>query len=222
MAYQNVDPFRMTPTMLMKKTGRQGDNQEAIASIVRSLPQGTHLTAPEVFEKAKEKGLDVSLSTVYRTLSRLKSTGGVITVLGERGLRYETSEKGPQHDHIICLTCGLTIEFVDDVIRNFGQAVAQRKGYELVSSRFDILGYCQSCKSKNPSLSAERLQESLSEMLKSLERIRLSIKQALEYNEDGKDELVFKSMTNSISLIKELLTDCERTVTKKREEEQLV
>ncbi len=212
----------MTPTMLMKKTGRQGDNQEAIASIVRSLPQGTHLTAPEVFEKAKEKGLDVSLSTVYRTLSRLKSTGGVITVLGERGLRYETSEKGPQHDHIICLTCGLTIEFVDDVIRNFGQAVAQRKGYELVSSRFDILGYCQSCKSKNPSLSAERLQESLSEMLKSLERIRLSIKQALEYNEDGKDELVFKSMTNSISLIKELLTDCERTVTKKREEEQLV
>ncbi len=193
----------------MRKVGRPGDNQEAIASIVRGLPQGMHLTAPEVFEKAREKGLEVSLSTVYRTLSRLKEIGGVITVLGERGLRYETTEKGPEHDHLICLGCGLTIEFVDDVIRNFGKAVAQRKGYEIISSRFDILGYCQSCISNDVTRKSEHMKEELSRALKAAERVVQSINQSLEYNELGKYDQARRNMTNSIIRIRELLSDCE-------------
>lgn len=196
----------MTP---LRKPGRQGDNQEAIASIVRSLPQGIHLTAPEVLEKAKEKGLEVSLSTVYRTLSRLKAVGEVMTVLGERGLRYETTEKGPEHDHLICLGCGLTIEFIDDIIRGFGKAVAQRKGYELISSRFDILGYCQSCNVKDATRKNEHVQEDLLDALKAAEQVVRSIKQSLTYSEAGKSDQVLKSMTDSVIKTKELLSDCE-------------
>ncbi|MBS1996860.1 MAG: transcriptional repressor, partial [Cyanobacteria bacterium SZAS LIN-2] len=44
-------------------------NQEAIVEIVKAIPRGEHLTAPEVFELAKGHRLKVSLSTVYRTLS---------------------------------------------------------------------------------------------------------------------------------------------------------
>jgi Fur family ferric uptake transcriptional regulator len=90
------------------KSARSGDTQSAIASIVKGLPKGTHLTAGEVYEKAKELGLDVSLSTVYRTLHRLKTHGDVSTVSGERGVRYEIHEEGENHDHLICLGCGLT------------------------------------------------------------------------------------------------------------------
>jgi Fur family transcriptional regulator, ferric uptake regulator len=192
-----------------KKSARQGDNQQAIASIVRGLPQGIHLTAPEVFEKAKEKGLEVSLSTVYRTLSRLKHTGDVITVLGERGLRYETTEKGPEHDHLICLGCGLTIEFVDEVIRNFGETIAQRKGYEIVSSRFDILGYCQKCNVKDDRHKSEHMTEDLNRALKAAERVVQMVKQSLEYNEAGKYDQALKNTANSIAHIKSLLSDCE-------------
>ena len=89
---------------------RQQSTQAAIADIIRSIPRGDHLTAPEVFEKAKAQGLRVSLSTIYRTLNRLKAEGDVITVSGDRGLRYEAAEEGPAHDHLIRLGCGLTIE----------------------------------------------------------------------------------------------------------------
>ncbi|MBC7998525.1 MAG: transcriptional repressor [Leptolyngbya sp.] len=134
---------------LGKKSGRHGHSQESIATIVKSFPKGTHVTAAEVYEKALELGYELSLSTVYRNLHRLKADGNVNTVSGERGMRYEPSEEGPDHDHLICLGCGLTIEFIDDLIRGFGKSVAQRKGFEHRSSRFDILGYCGDCRAKD-------------------------------------------------------------------------
>jgi Fur family ferric uptake transcriptional regulator len=132
---------------------------------------------------AKGNGLKVSLSTVYRTLSRLKADGNVITVAGDRGLRYEAAEEGPAHDHLICLGCGTTIEFYDELIRGFGKTVAQRKGFEHTTSRFDILGYCQSCRSSDEgrridqvevalTSAIDRCQEALSQMRSAVESLR--------------------------------------------------
>ncbi|MBP6745903.1 transcriptional repressor, partial [bacterium] len=158
--------------------------QEAIEAIVKAIPRGDHLTAPEVYELAVERGLKVSLSTVYRTLNRLKADGNVITVSGDRGLRYEAAEEGPAHDHLICLACGMTIEFYDELIRGFGKAVAQRKGFDHTTSRFDILGYCQNCRSKDTShkidlvqdavaAAIERTEEALGQMRLGLEQLRM-------------------------------------------------
>lgn len=159
----------------IRQGGRYNETLDAIASIVRGLPKGTHITAPQVFEKAKEIGLDISLSTVYRTLHRLKADGEVSTIGGDRGLRYEAAEEGPDHDHLICLGCGLTIEFFDDLIRGFGKTVAQRKGFEHTSSRFDILGYCKDCRASDDS---RKLAQTID-----------AITQAYEYAEEGVDSL---------------------------------
>lgn len=192
-----------------RKYGRAGDTQEAIASIVRELPKGTHLTAPEVFERAKALGLDISLSTVYRTLNRLKAVGNVMTVAGERGLRYETAGAGPEHDHLICLGCGLTIEFVDDMIRGFGKTVAQRKGYEHKSSRFDILGYCQDCKTKDEAHRLERAFQYLDTALTRLVEASGLIQQTLESAKHGKQLKAIRSAEASVEQIKATLTECQ-------------
>lgn len=125
---------------------RSRQTQDVIATIIKDLPRGVHLTAPEVYRRAREQGLQVSLSTVYRTLGLMQQDGNVSTLSGEHGRRYEARDLDHDHDHLICLKCGLTIEFADDLIRGFGKLVAERKGYEHKSSRFDILGICTSCK----------------------------------------------------------------------------
>ncbi|HMW90924.1 MAG TPA: transcriptional repressor [Candidatus Obscuribacter sp.] len=135
-------------------------SMDAIAEIIRSIPRGDHLTAPEVYELAKQRGLKLSLSTVYRTLNKLKVVGDVITVSGDRGLRYESVED-QAHDHLICLGCGLTIEFFDDLIRGFGHSVALRKGFEHTTSRFDILGYCEKCKGNDEGHKQEQMLDNL-------------------------------------------------------------
>src|ERR1700722_2818494 len=109
----------------MKKQGRPSEYETAIAAIVKDAPRGTHLTAPEVYARARGNGLPVSISTVYRTLQRLKEVGNLSTVSGNRKLRYESAQEAPEHDHLICLNCGLTIEFTDQRLPEFGKTVAK-------------------------------------------------------------------------------------------------
>lgn len=162
-----------------RKAGRTRQLQEAIEAIIKEIPRGVHLTAPEVYRRARDQGLQISLSTIYRTLNLLQSHGNVTTVAGEHGRRYEARDSDHDHDHLICLKCGLTIEFTDDLIRGFGKAVAERKSYELVNSRFDILGVCFDCKSKDEdhkiNTSIDALEKLLALHTESLEKAETAI-----------------------------------------------
>ena len=191
------------------RAGRSIDLQAAIASIVKELPRGIHITASEVFEKAKELGLDVSLSTVYRILNRLKIHGDVSTVAGDRGLRYEISEDGEDHDHLICLGCGLTIEFVDELIRGFGQTVAQRKGFEHKSSRFDILGYCSSCNANDQAHKLQQAIEALASAIQNSEESIEQLKQSIEWLDARKTLKAAASIELAIEQLKKALNECE-------------
>ncbi len=128
-----------------KKRGQS----ESIAELLQQLPQGTHVTAPQVFELAQKAGIQISLSSVYRTLNLLKNAGQVGALSGEHGVRYEARHTDHDHDHLICMVCGFTVEFEDDLIKGFGQDLARRKGYDYKRSRFDIYGLCLECQSKS-------------------------------------------------------------------------
>jgi Fur family transcriptional regulator, ferric uptake regulator len=162
-----------------RKPGRARHLQEAIEAIVKDIPRGVHLTAPEVYRRAQEQGLQLSLSTVYRTLNLLQAHGNVSTVTGEHGKRYEARHSDHDHDHLICVKCGLTIEFTDELIRGFGRALADRKGYEHASSRFDILGVCSECKSKDEdhkiATAIAALQNTAEHLTSAIENIRNAV-----------------------------------------------
>lgn len=195
--------------MTQQQTGRGKDTREAIAAIVRSAPKGTHLTAPEVFERARELGLNVSLSTVYRILHRLKALGDVSTVSGERGLRYETAEEGEDHDHLICLGCGLTIEFVDDLIRGFGKTVANRKGFEHHSSRFDILGYCSQCNAHDDLRRMEQASHYLENGIEAAAEAQAAMKEAIDLQQSRKFARANSTIRTALERLKESIENAE-------------
>ncbi len=193
--------------------------QPSLESFIKNLPRGQHLTAPEVYKLAREQGLRVSLSTVYRTLHHLSSHGQVQAIAGEHGRRYEALDAGHDHDHLICVKCGLTIEFEDDLIAGFGRSVSEWKGYEYRSSRFDILGVCETCRARGDdhkiesSLSAiERItglcdlsQDILSEAVDLFESRKLS---------RGRDLLV-----SSRDALKQALAELENAITQLPEQQ---
>jgi len=184
-------------------------NQEAIVEIVKAIPRGEHLTAPEVFELAKGHGLKVSLSTVYRTLSRLKADGNVITVAGDRGLRYEAAEEGPAHDHLICLGCGTTIEFYDELIRGFGKTVAQRKGFDHTTSRFDILGYCQACRSSDERRRIDQVEVALTSAINRSQEALSQMRSALESLSNRKFSRVYSPLKAAMSQLTHSIEDLD-------------
>lgn len=150
------------------KAKRSAQLQEAIETIVKEIPRGTHLTAPEVYRRAREKGLQISLSTVYRCLNALQADGNIGTISGDHGRRYEARDDDHDHDHLICVKCGLTIEFTDELIKGFGRGVAERKGWAHSNSRFDILGICATCKAKDEDHKIANTINSLENLVKHL------------------------------------------------------
>ncbi len=183
--------------------------QEAIEEIVKAIPRGDHLTAPEVYELALERGLKVSLSTIYRTLNRLKAHGNVITVSGDRGLRYEAVEEGPAHDHLICLGCGMTIEFYDELIRGFGKTVAQRKGFDHTTSRFDILGYCQNCRSKDETHKIDLVQDAVLAAVEKTEEALGQMRIALEQLRSRKFTKAYSPLKSAASQLAQTIEDLD-------------
>ncbi len=196
---------------LLIKT-RHSQVQESLESFIKGLPRGVHLTAPEVFKMAKDQGLKVSLSTVYRTLNNLSVQGQVQALSGEHGRRYEASDGGHDHDHLICVKCGLTIEFEDDLIRGFGKTVADRKGYEYRHSRFDILGLCQPCRSQGDDHRIVQSITTVEKIMAACESVTQELELALEQLQLRKLAKGRKFIDNAFLQIQEAGDEFERCI----------
>jgi Fe2+ or Zn2+ uptake regulation protein len=109
----------------------------------------SHLDAEEVYQRAKARDSNISLATVYRTLTALKQIGLVqqrhLTPDDQRGY-YEITDQ--QHYHFTCLCCGRVIEFDTPLIAQIQQTLAQEMGLEVIQARLYLEGYCTLCVNK--------------------------------------------------------------------------
>jgi Fur family ferric uptake transcriptional regulator len=80
----------------------------------------------------------ISLATVYRTV-RLFDDAGILDKLefGDGRARYEDAERA-HHDHLIDVTSGKVIEFVDPEIEALQVKIAARLGYRLTGHRLEL------------------------------------------------------------------------------------
>jgi Fur family ferric uptake transcriptional regulator len=88
-------------------------------------------------------GLDprISIATVYRTV-RLFEEKGILERrdFGGGRARYEPTEDGGHHYHLIDVDTGKVIEFQDAEHDLLMQAIAARLGFDLVSLRLELFG----------------------------------------------------------------------------------
>lgn len=110
-----------------------------------------HLDADELFRRAKEQEPRISLATVYRNLKLFKELGLIAeSNLGEAHSHYEI--RGTvEHHHLICLGCGLVVEFDSPLIAKAKAKIQQQKGFDIVSAQLKMKGYCPKCKRKKES-----------------------------------------------------------------------
>jgi Fe2+ or Zn2+ uptake regulation protein len=110
-----------------------------------------HLDADELFRRAKEKEPRISLATVYRNLKLFKELGLIAeSNLGEAHSHYEIRGM-VEHHHLVCLGCGLVIEFDSPLIAKAKAGIQQEKGFDIVSAQLKMEGYCPKCKCKKES-----------------------------------------------------------------------
>lgn len=142
---------------LRKRGHRITSQRETILQIFRDLPHGTHLSADELYCKLNEQGSPVSLATTYRTLKLLSSLGLLRELdFAEGHKHYELKQEDLPHQHIICLTCNLTLEFEDHFLGEAGEQIGARYGFEVIDAQFKIFGLCPDCRKDKEELKSKK------------------------------------------------------------------
>lgn len=103
-----------------------------------------HLTAEEVFERARKKLPELARATVYNALSELVRAG-LLQVVEVRGALLYDANLDPEHHHFRCRSCGRLY----DVNLEGAESLRIAGGAEFIVDRKSIMlgGLCPRCSS---------------------------------------------------------------------------
>jgi Fur family ferric uptake transcriptional regulator len=112
------------------------------AIVEQFLRTRDHVSIDELLTKVRKRQPKVGYATVYRTLKLLVDSGlAVERQFGDGQARYEVV--GDHHDHLICMQCGLILEFEDAEIERLQDRIANRLGgFTVLRHRHELYGLC--------------------------------------------------------------------------------
>lgn len=116
---------------------RMTDQRRVLARVVSAAED--HPDVEEIYARASAIDPRISLATVYRTVKLFEEAGILERVeFGDGRARYEDAERD-HHDHLIDVSTGRVIEFVDAEIEALQEKIAARLGYKLIGHRLELL-----------------------------------------------------------------------------------
>ena len=112
------------------------------AIVEQFLRTKDHISIDELLARVRKRQPKVGYATVYRTVKLLVDSGLAIErQFGDGQARYEVV--GDHHDHLICMKCGLILEFEDDDIERLQDKIAARLGgFTVLRHRHELYGLC--------------------------------------------------------------------------------
>ncbi len=117
--------------------------REVVLQVIREADD--HLTANEVFDKAKGLLPTISFATVYNSLRFLKDAGHIAEVnFGSGASRFD--RKLTRHDHAICNKCGKLVDLELDFPGELIQTAAAASNFTPETLEFTLRGLCPECK----------------------------------------------------------------------------
>lgn len=106
-----------------------------VLSVIRDAHE--HLTANEVFGKAKELLPSISFATVYNSLRYLKDTGRIAEIqFGNGASRYDRMTR--RHDHAICTSCGKLVDIEMEPPADIIKKAAKQSKFKPESIEFTL------------------------------------------------------------------------------------
>ena len=125
-----------------KLNQRSTEQRELIRWIVQRADR--HLDADEIYQQARLKTPDISLSTVYRNLQLFKVLGVIMEHQFSNRRCYETASK-TKHHHMVCLGCSKVFEFNCPSSEKLKDEINEKEGFKVTETEVRLTGYCPEC-----------------------------------------------------------------------------
>ena len=122
---------------------RSTRQRAAISALLDTLDD--FRSAQEMHDELRRRGENIGLTTVYRTLQSMAAAGMVDMLRTDTGESVYRRCSEHHHYHLVCRSCGSTIEVGDHEVEERASAVAGKHGYSDVSHTIEIFGTCSDC-----------------------------------------------------------------------------
>ena len=120
------------------------DARRAVCEVIADS-DSEHLDATAIHGRAvRDLGVELDLSTVYRTLEALEEAGAVRHAhLGEAAVYHLAGEQ--PHQHLVCRICGATTAIPATDLAEFLASVETMTGFVADVEHFAVSGLCANC-----------------------------------------------------------------------------
>lgn len=123
---------------------RSTRQREAISALLETLDD--FRSAQELHDALRNRGENIGLTTVYRTLQAMASAGQVDTLRSDTGESVYRRCSQHHHHHLVCRGCGATVEVGDQEVEAWATRVAAEHGFSNVGHTIEIFGTCAACR----------------------------------------------------------------------------
>ncbi len=116
--------------------------REVVLQVIRDAEE--HLTANEVFDRAKQLLPTISFATVYNSLRFLKDAGHIGEIsFGNGASRFDALTS--RHDHAICTNCGKLVDMEIELPSEIVKLATKFSKFKLESIELTLRGLCPEC-----------------------------------------------------------------------------
>jgi Fur family ferric uptake transcriptional regulator len=122
---------------------RKTRQRAAVDEILSDLAE--FRTAQQIHDELRHKGDSIGLTTVYRTLQFMADAGELDAIRTGDGETAYRRCSGGHHHHLVCRSCGRTVEVSGPAVEKWAVAMAEKHGFREVSHDLEIFGTCSNC-----------------------------------------------------------------------------
>jgi len=118
------------------------------SAVVRALAGCDEFqSAQSLHDAMRQAGDSVGLTTVYRHLQALAAAGEVDVLRNPDGEAvYRRCVADEHHHHLVCRSCGTTVEVTGPAVEAWAEQVARTHGFHDVSHTVEVFGTCRDCR----------------------------------------------------------------------------
>jgi len=116
----------------------------AVSSVLAELTD--FRSAQDIHDVLRRRGEAVGLTTVYRTLQVLADAGEVDVLRTDDGESVYRQCSAGHHHHLVCRTCGRTVEVAGPAVERWAEKVAAEHGFTDVRHTLEVFGTCADCR----------------------------------------------------------------------------
>lgn len=123
---------------------RSTRQRSAVTALLTDV-DGFH-SAQELHAMLRDRGESIGLTTVYRTLQALADAEEIDVMRPPGGDHLYRRCSGTHHHHLVCRSCGATVEVEGPAVEHWADKVAADHGYADISHTLEIFGTCANCR----------------------------------------------------------------------------